>query len=77
VRQIRAIEASREELVVDPPTSTQSVDLDPYVEEAEGTAESTAGDSELGSDPSELESDVGSSWISLQGHEGDLKTPSA
>ncbi|KAH6918467.1 hypothetical protein BKA70DRAFT_1175886 [Coprinopsis sp. MPI-PUGE-AT-0042] len=82
VRQIRAIEASREELVVDPLTSAEVEPLDvaEYAEdqaEAEEAGSSTVDDSELGSDPSELDSDVGSSWISLQGHEGDLKTPSA
>lgn len=66
-------------MAVDPLTSTEADSAD-VVEEVEETAESTVGDSDLGSDPSELETDVDGSWISLHGHDGHddhLKTPSA
>ena len=74
---MKAIEASREELEEsseeEEEEAAQAVE---EVAETEGGHENPwVGDCE--SEISGFESDVGSSWISLQGHEGELKTPSA
>lgn len=75
-----AIEGSKEELVVESPSEqeeeeTQSV-VEDEVESQVGQSSPTVTDSELESEMSGFDSDVGSSWVSLQGHDGDLKTPS-